>query len=406
MKILHINTNDRGGAAKASLRLHFELLKHNFDSKYLVLDQFYNYQKVFPFFENETKLRKFTNLITRHALPSFYQLYFKNKVKTYEHFSFPNSMIDITKHELYEKADIIHLHYIAEFVNISDFFEKCRKPVIWTFHDMFPITGLEHATGFEEKFGIIHTKTNEKIRNRNKKNIIGAIKKAEKIKFTSPSRWLKQIAEESNDFFLDKINIIPHAVNCNIYKPLDKQFCRKALNLPENKKILLYSTDSHSRANKKFEYVIDAINMSKRNDLLLLTIGNFSKEKVKVKCDIINLGFIHNEELLPIIYSASDITKIPSIQESFSLVTIESMACGVPVVAFNTTGPAEIITHNKTGYLAEIGVVEDLAKGIDSILEDANNYLSMSINARNTVLKNYNISEIYKLYLNIYNQSL
>ena len=406
MNILHINTNDRGGAAKASLRLHFELLNQNIESKYLVLDQHYNFQEVYPFFENETKLRKFTNLITRHALPSFYQLYFKNKVKTYEHFSFPNSLIDITKHHLYEWADIIHLHYIAEFVNIPDFFEKCKKPVIWTFHDMFPITGLEHATGFEDKFGIIHTKKNEKIRIKNKRNIISSIKKAENIRFTSPSKWLKQKAEESNVYFSNKINVIPHSVDCSTYKPLDKEMCRNALNLPENKKIILFSTDSHSRANKKFDYVIDAMNKSKRNDLLLLTIGNCSTKKVDAKYEIINLGYIHNETFLPIVYSAADISIIPSIQESFSLVSIESMACGVPVIAFNTTGPAEIIKHNKTGYLAEISSTSDLAEGIDSVLNDEDNYRLMSNNARNEVLTNYNIAEIYKQYLNLYKQML
>jgi glycosyltransferase involved in cell wall biosynthesis len=404
MRILHINTNDRGGAAKASLRLHFELLNHNIESKYLILDKYYDFQEVYPFFENETKLRKFTNLITRHALPSFYQLYFKNKVKTYEHFSFPTSMIDITKHKLYEWADIIHLHYIAEFVNIPDFFEKCSKPIIWTFHDMFPITGLEHATGFEDKFGIIHSKENERIRIRNKNSMINAIKKSDNMRITSPSKWLKQKAEESNVFFLGKVQVIPHSVDCNVYKPLDKEMCRKALNIPENKKILLYSTDSHARANKKFEFVIDAINKSNRDDILLLTIGNISTENSEVNCDIINLGFIHNEELLPIVYSASDIAIIPSIQESFSLVTIESLACGVPVIAFNTTGPAEIIKHNITGYLAKIGDTTDLAKGINEILSNDDDYVTMSINARAEVLENYNISEIYKLYLNIYKQ--
>jgi glycosyltransferase involved in cell wall biosynthesis len=402
MKVLHINTNDRGGAAKASLRLHYELINNKIESKYLVLDQFYYFKEVYHFFENETKLTKFINLFKRHAAPSFYQLYYKNKIKTYEHFSFPYTMIDITKHTLYDWADIIHLHYIAEFVNIPVFFEKCKKPIIWTFHDMFPITGLEHASGFEEIFGIIHTKENQKIRIRNKKNIISAISKTENIKFTTPSKWLKKNAEESNDFFLDKIQVIPHAIDCNIFKQLDKNYCRKTLNLPEYKRILLYSTDSHFRANKKFEFVIEAINKSKREDLFLLTIGNFSKDNVKLNCDSINLGFIHNEELLPIIYSAADITIIPSIQESFSLVTLESMACGVPVIAFNTTGPAEILEHNKTGYLAELCSTYDLAKGIDSLLEDETKYLTLSVNARNEVLRNYNISEIYKQYLNIY----
>ena len=61
-----------------------------------------------------------------------------------ELFSFPNSVWDITLHPKFKEADIIHLHWISGFVDYAKFFDKCDKPIFWTFHDFEPFSGGFH----------------------------------------------------------------------------------------------------------------------------------------------------------------------------------------------------------------------------------------------------------------------
>ena len=93
---------------------------------------------------------------------------------------------------------------------------------------------------------------------------------------------------------------------------------------------------------------------------------------------------------------------VPSTQEAFGQTVIEAMACAVPVVAFTATGPGGIVEHRHTGYLAQYGDAEDLARGIEWVLEDHQRREELCVNAREKVLNTYDIRLVVQQYIRLY----
>ena len=89
-------------------------------------------------------------------------------------------------------------------------------------------------------------------------------------------------------------------------------------------------------------------------------------------------------------------------QEAFSITAAEALACGTPVVAFNSTGITDIVDHKKNGYLAEPFKAEDLADGINWILESKSRYNKISKNTRKKVVEKYRIEVVARKLKGLY----
>ena len=164
MNPLLINTSDRGGAANACLRLHKGLLQQNISSKLLVKNKSRNdipetYNISIQAIERTLKTK-----ITAKTLSILKELklykpksdsFISNRLNGLEMFSFPFSEYNLLKSDLYKNADIINLHWVANFLNYNFFFQNNKKPIVWTLHDQNPFTGGEHYTekylGIDEK---------------------------------------------------------------------------------------------------------------------------------------------------------------------------------------------------------------------------------------------------------------
>ena len=95
---------------------------------------------------------------------------------------------------------------------------------------------------------------------------------------------------------------------------------------------------------------------------------------------------------------------MPSEKESFGLAALEAMACEVPVISSNTGGLPELNIHGKTGFLSDIGDIEDMTKNALVILND-DNLPTFKANALNRA-KEFDITKILPMYLNLYNEVL
>jgi hypothetical protein len=135
LKILIVNSYDKGGAANACLRLHQGLLDRGVNSKVLLKEQqnpaIPHTYVCPPKIEKPSKIKvlitKFTSLLDKlHRISSQphrskEDLFLKNRAKGLELFSFPTSHYDITTTQLYKEADIIHLHWVADFLDYKTF---------------------------------------------------------------------------------------------------------------------------------------------------------------------------------------------------------------------------------------------------------------------------------------------
>jgi glycosyltransferase involved in cell wall biosynthesis len=117
------------------------------------------------------------------------------------------------------------------------------------------------------------------------------------------------------------------------------------------------------------------------------------------------LGPLKNRQQIVNAYSAADLFVIPSLEENLPNTIMESMACGTPVVGFEVGGIPEMVQHQQTGYLVKYRSVDDLAKGMQWVLEQSETaYRELASNARNHVVTNYDELVVAQRYIDLYEQ--
>jgi glycosyltransferase involved in cell wall biosynthesis len=117
-------------------------------------------------------------------------------------------------------------------------------------------------------------------------------------------------------------------------------------------------------------------------------------------------GLLHDNISLRLLYSAADALVVPSRQDNLPNTGVEALTCGTPVIAFNTCGLPDIVSHKETGYLTEPFDVEDLATGIKWVFADAERYKVLRRAAREKAVKYFDQNVIAKQYQNVYQQVL
>lgn len=113
------------------------------------------------------------------------------------------------------------------------------------------------------------------------------------------------------------------------------------------------------------------------------------------------IGVLNDDISLNILYNASDVVVLPSVQENFSNIILESLSCGTPVVAFDIGGNRDMIDHKKNGYLVKPFDPVDLARGIEWVLNNEN-YKELCKNAREKVLKEFDSNVVVDRYIKLY----
>jgi glycosyltransferase involved in cell wall biosynthesis len=106
------------------------------------------------------------------------------------------------------------------------------------------------------------------------------------------------------------------------------------------------------------------------------------------------------------ILASSDLFLIPSQSESFGLAALEAMSCGLPVISSSVGGLPELVKHNETGYIAEIGDVSRMAKYSIELLSNEKKYKLFSESARQRAVDKFDKNKVIPLYEEYYKQTL
>ncbi len=363
MKVLLVNTLDRGGAANACIRLHLGLLREGIDSKLLVLKKTNNdIPKSYSFIDIYNSVLRRLGLKLQVKIKHRID---KNKIthlpKGTEDFQFPTSIYDITEHSLFQEADIINLHWVTGFLDWKSFFSKCNKPVIWTLHDMLPFTGGYHyQKGFPfESYQPLIDK-NLKVKKKALKN--------KNIDIITPSTWLLNESKQSELFEKYQHHLVHYGLDDTIFKCYPKELARQVFDITSDKKVLLFVADSITNKRKGFKYLLDAIPFLEE-DIEIVAIGQHKSENNSPKT-IRFLDNLKDERLMALIYSAADLFVIPSIEDNLPNTVLESIICGTPVVGFNIGGIPDMVNEGENGFLCD----EINAKSLAKIINKALNY--------------------------------
>jgi glycosyltransferase involved in cell wall biosynthesis len=415
MKVVHISFSDtRGGAGRAAYRIHTSLKKNGVDSRMLVFSKYGNDLDVTQF--NAGRGQNFLHKLRRH-----YEKFQINKYKNRKRgtFSIANYGANISYLELIREADILNLHWINKnFLSLKSIkqISKINKSIVWRLPDMWAFTGGCHCSDtckkYEEICGQCPFLGSSKVRDLSYEILSRKSRVFKDLNLTivTPSNWLAHCVKNSTLFKNNKIEVIPNPVNTEIFKPIEKGKAREILNLPDNKFLFLfaispganiegkginYLTESLLIINKKFPALKEKI------ELLVLGIP-YSEKIKKIPFNIRFLGTIYDDFAISLYYNAADLLISPSLQEAFGLTFIEAMSCATPCIAFNYSGPVDIIEHKKNGFLAKYKSAEDIAAGISWLLEDKKRLIFLAKNAREKVLKNYSYDIIGNKYLKLY----
>lgn len=412
MKSLLINTSDiHGGAARAAYRLHQGLQQIGIESKMLVQKKLSDDLSVIgpiASINGPNASRWNTISVTRYLIDRLPLIYYNRQNFHLMDWSPQWVPSKISRRIDRINPDIVHLHWICQgFIPIQEI-KKIKQPLIWTFHDMWTFTGGCHydctCVRYQETCGKCPQLGSDK-----KNDLSNWVWKRKKeywserdFTVVTPSKWLADCARSSSLLADKEIVVIPNGLDLDKFKPVDKVEARKALNLPIEKNLILFgAVNSLEDKRKGFQLLKTAINMiSSDSDFEAVIFGNLS-EGEQLDIPVNYLGKLP-ENMLSSAYSAADVMVVPSVQEAFGQTASEAMACGTPVVCFGSTGLMDIVQHQKTGYLAKPYDTEDLAQGIEWVVEQDQRKKNLSKASRNYVEKNFELKMIAEKYRELY----
>lgn len=413
MKVIQLNTNDIvGGASRAANRLHTGLTTIGCDSKMYVLHKHCSQSTIFPFKPPNSIVSRVKRSLRNKQIYNSFAPYKNSRPKGLEIFSDDRTSYGKSIEAQLPKCDIINLHWISGFIDYNDFLPKIPKqlPIVWTLHDMNPFTGGCHynvdCNQFVKNCGNCPQLGSDKQHDlsrqifKRKQNAFRSIPN-ERLHIVTPSKWLANEAKRSSLFERFPISVIPNGLNSEIFKPRDKYSARNVLGIPADAKAVLFVAQSLDNDRKGFSLLIEAFNHLKKNNVFLLSVGN-SKSLLATDTQNLHIGNIHNDRFLSIVYSAADIFVIPSLQDNLPNTVLESMACGTPVIGFNTGGIPDMVKPNETGLLVDTGDAVDLASKIEWMLENDAKRCEMGVNSRKMVEAQFRLDIQATKYLELY----
>jgi N-acetyl-alpha-D-glucosaminyl L-malate synthase BshA len=336
-----------------------------------------------------------------YALPFRLSHYVENiffhevEISNYPLFEFPlysltlaSKMAEVAE---FENLDLLHVHYAIPHATSA----YLAKEMLGSNKDLKIITTL-HGTditlvGLEPSFLPL---------------VKFSIDKSDGV--TAVSRFLKE-KTLTNYSCESEIKVIPNFVDSDLFAPTSSPEFRKSI-APAGEKILVHT--SNFRVVKRVADTIrifDKVQKQIPSKLVLVGDGPDRSECERL-CRQLELydkvRFLGKQDGLVEILASSDLFLIPSQSESFGLAALEAMSCGLPVISSSVGGLPELVKHNETGYIAEIGDISRMAKYSIELLLNEKKYRLFSESARQRAVNKFDKNKVIPLYEDYYKQVL
>lgn len=310
---------------------------------------------------------------------------------------------------------LLHLHWINGMIDIPSFFQSIPKtvPIVWTLHDFNTFTGGCHYPNACRNYETVCKNCMQ----------LGTVGKAnfafqnQQIKYNSlkdrnlhivtPSYWLQKEAEKSSVLAHAKsFQTISNGIDLEEFKPLNKQDCRKILDIAQDDFVLSFGAEKLDTTRKGLQYLWETLRilMTKNLKITLLLFGKnfFVPQEFSETINICYVGEVNKSVLQRIIYSAANVFVLPSLEDNQPLTCIESMSCGTPVLAFHTGGLPEMVLNHETGFTAVLENSQDLADKICYLYNNPEITKQLSKQARNFAVQNFDVLQQAKKHWELY----
>lgn len=304
--------------------------------------------------------------------------------------------------------DIIHLHnihgYYLHIGILFDFLKVFNKPVVWTFHDCWPFTG--HCSYFDrvdckkwknecyscplkkyypESWFIDNSRNNF----RNKKKLFIKYKNTTIV---TPSSWLKDLVNQS---FIKEFptKVIHNGVDLTIFKPINS--------IVKKKKMILGIANIWDDRKGLNDFI--KLNEILNSDYQITLLGLSNKQIDNLPKNIIGKKRTENIYDLAMLYSNADIYINPTYSDNFPTTNIEALACGTPVITYDTGGSPEAIDKN-TGIIVKKGDIQGLKNAIHTITSEKEMFTVEK--CRERAINKFNKDDRFMDYFNLYKDIL
>lgn len=299
-----------------------------------------------------------------------------------------SKMVEVAE---FEKIDLLHVHYaiphaVSAYLAKQMLKNKNDIKIITTLHGTdITLVGLEPSFLPMVKFSIEQS------------DGVSAV-----------SRFLKE--KTLTNYNIEKdITVINNFIDTDLYKPNGTSKLREHI-APNNEKIIVHT--SNFRPVKRVPETIRILQKVREEipaKLVLVGDGPDRSECERLcrelkLCD--HTKFLGKQNGLVEILNASDLFLIPSQSESFGLAALEAMSCGLPVVSSSVGGLPELIKHNETGFIAEIGDIDRMSKYVIELFTNKRKYDLFSKASRKRVEEKFDKEIIIPKYENFYNKIL
>jgi len=285
-----------------------------------------------------------------------------------------------------EGIDIIHSHHLPD-------------ALIAKFIGNIPKVETEHSSGFLEAVE----------KGKHKRLYAWILGQADRLIGTS-----QELVDKVVELGIgrDKTLFIPNGVDIDVFHPqVNGSGIRERYGIASDDKVILCPRRLVAKNN--VGYLIEAMpEVIKQNSQVRCLIAGCGSERAKLEEEAVALGIanrvtftgeIPNSEM-PEYYAASDIVVLPSLKEGTSIAGLEAMATGKPLVGTNVGGIPHIIANNKTGVLVRLGNPRELACAMVSLLNDDGKRVTMGLNARKRVEREFSWQIIARKTRGIYEE--
>lgn len=400
LKILHLSSyQDSGGASVAAMRLHAGLSKAGVNSIFVTLTPD-SFRPGATQITLNTGLRKIGFRVRLFGEKILLKL---GRIPNLGHVSLnwatPMDVVAFRNLLKSFSPDVVHIHWIGHNFLPLEILSQIKRPLVWTFHDMWPFLSVDHVDSetpsqgsFKEyltkKRGLINI---DRWMYNRKDRIYRTIEGTTAI---CPSQWM--LDRSSKSPLVKGFNkiVVPNMVTTNDFFPIEKGLARDALGIQKDSRVFLFGAfGPFIETNKGFGDFAKVIESYKAKNpsqpIVILTFGSSIGYKTIQGITHKHFDWIKSTEFLRLVYSAADIMVVASVIESFCLVAAEAMACGTPVVCYDTSGLKDVVDHRVNGYRAQPADVDDLYTGVCWALEDSSRFQELRKNGIDKVKSHF-----------------
>jgi glycosyltransferase involved in cell wall biosynthesis len=398
LNVLHISESDAaGGAGRAAYKLHRGLNGLGHVSRMLVG------RKVTP----DTDIRPLKrNLLWRALDRASGELF---DLLSLQYVFYPSSF-GVLADAWFRSASVVQLHNLhGSYFGFTALPAISRlRPVVWQLHDQWGLTGhvaysldcerWRHGCGMCPYLGeyprLRHDRTALLYRLKDR------VYQSSRLNLVVPSRWMADIVAASPLLNRFPVHYIPTGIDIDVFKPGDQSEARERLGLPLDRRIIFFAAANINERRKGLHLLAEALRRLEEPPLLVVAGNGTVSRGIETRY----LGAVLDEEVLADAYRAADVFAVPTLADVLTQTAPESIACGTPCVSFDRGGVIDVVRHLETGYQATFGDVDDLARGLTTLLGESELLARLSRRCREVAETEFAVQQQVERYVALYEE--